>query len=399
LNFTKPKHVVGLDIGSHSVKAVRLSRSGQRMTVDEVGYGRIDRNLSNTDPVAAQAHAVMEALSSMSMNKTMVVGALPGQTVVIRYPRLRDVAKERLAQAVEREASQNIPYDLSEVLLDWTVLEEHGEDDQTKVLLVAAKHEVIESRVQIAHEADIEYSVLSVDSLALADAAVGCDYLRTGETTALINIGAQCVSIHFAKDGISNFIRDVSWGAKELVQAISKSRRCDYEQAEALLYSAEFEGEEHEAPAAPVTDDAPPPLPGAESNPLDPLDEELGAPVDNLGELDESPAATRNETPVSEIIKAPIGRLVSEIRRSFDYYEHQLYERPVDRVILSGGVAHMPTIHSALHDDLGLEDVTVANFESGPIRVSKHCNSPEFEEHPAQFLVAVGLAARGAAEL
>lgn len=397
MNFTKPKHVVGLDIGSHSVKAVKLSRSGQRMTVDEVGYGRIDRNLSNTDPVAAQADAVMEALRTIAMTKSMVVGALPGQTVVIRYPRLRGVTPDRLAQAVEREASQNIPYDLSEVLLDWTVLEEHGEDDQTKILLVAAKHEVIEGRVQIAQEADVQYNCLSVDSLALADAAIGCDYLRTGETTALINIGAQAVSIHFTKDGISNFIRDISWGAKELVQAISKARRCDYEQAETLLYNSEFEGEGNDTPTAPVTDAAPPPLPGESGggNPLDPLEDELGAP----SALDESPAAMRHETPVSEIVQGPIGRLVSEIRRSFDYYEHQLYERPVDRIILSGGIAHMPAINAALRDDLGIEDISVANFESGPIRISKHCNLPEFNEHPAQFLVAVGLAARGAAEL
>jgi type IV pilus assembly protein PilM len=397
LRFTKPKHVVGLDIGSHSVKAVKVSRNGRGLIVDEVGYGRIDRNQANTDPVAAQADAVMEALRAIQVHNSMVVGALPGQTVVIRYPRLRDVPPERLAQVVEREASQNIPYDLSEVLLDWTVLEENAEDHQTKVLLVAAKHEVIEGRVQIAREADVEYSALSVDSLALADAATGCDYLRTGETTALINIGAQSVSIHFTKDGISNFIRDISWGAKEMIQAISKARRCDYEQAENLLCSANQDAESHEAPAAPVAAATPPPLAGG--NPLDPLDDELGLAGNDLGGLDESPTALQHETPLSEILQAPIGRLVSEIRRSFDYYEHQLYERPVDRVILSGGVAHMKAIHSALHDDLGIEDITVAGFDTGPIRVSKSCDNPEFHAHPAQFLVAVGLAARGAADL
>ena len=59
-------------------------------------------------------------------------------------------------------------------------------------------------------------------SLALADAAEGCDFLRIGETVAMVNIGLSSASIHFIKDGVSNFIRDVSWGSRELIQAIAK---------------------------------------------------------------------------------------------------------------------------------------------------------------------------------
>lgn len=73
---------------------------------------------------------------------------------------------------------------------------------------------MIESRVQIASEAEINYAVLGVDSLALADAAEGCDFLRVGESVALINLGASNTSIHFIKDGKSNFIRDVNWARK-----------------------------------------------------------------------------------------------------------------------------------------------------------------------------------------
>ena len=165
----------------------------------------------------------------------MFVGALPGQSVVIRYPRLRDVPINELDEAVEQEASQSIPYDLSEVFLDWSLLSEEPEGDtqQQKILLVAAKHDVIDKRIQYADVAEIEYSILSVDSLALADAAEECKFFNQNESVALINLGASSVSIHFTKDGESNFIRDISWGAKELIQAIGKAKRLDYEDAEA----------------------------------------------------------------------------------------------------------------------------------------------------------------------
>ena len=249
MRFTKPKKVVGLDIGTHSVKAVQMAKSGDELRIEEVGYSIIDRNLLNTDPVAAHAIAMRDALSNIACNQSLVVGALPGQTVVIRYPRLRNVAEENIEQAIEKEASHNIPYDLSEVLLDWSILdrESDGENEQLKVLLVAAKHEIIESRIQQADEAEIQFSVLGVDSLALADAAMGCQLFNEDETVALLNIGASSVSIHFTRDGVSNFIRDISWGSKELIQAISKGRQVDFETAEQILYSAADGAEESDS--------------------------------------------------------------------------------------------------------------------------------------------------------
>lgn len=419
MRFTKPTKAVGLDIGSHSVKAIQMSKSGSKIKIEEVGYALVDRNQVNIDPVAAHADALREAIRSMQVSQSLVVGALPGQTVVIRYPRLRDVSSDGLDEAVESEASQNIPYDLSEVFLDWSLLEEEGDDEdrQLKVLLVAAKHEVIDSRVQIADAADVQYGILGVDSLALADAAEGCDFLRVGETVALINIGASSASIHFTRDGVSNFIRDVNWGAREMVQAISKAKRIEYDEAERILYdldeqlaqAEELEVGAEESPfpeeselsvaSEPVVDN---------SSLLDPLDDELGSlgtpeSVPDL-EADLSPDAgmgnveMEEEVNLREILVAPVARLVSEIRRSFDYYEHQLYERPIDRIILSGGVAHLSLIQHALREDLGVENVTLADPASGAIETSKKVRK-ELERHPSQFMVAVGLAARGMAEL
>jgi type IV pilus assembly protein PilM len=400
-----------------------MSRSGAGLQIDDVGYALVDRNQVNVDPVAAHSSALNEALRTMPVAQCLICGALPGQTVVIRYPRLRNMALNQIDEAIEAEAGQNIPYDLAEVFLDWSLLEEEGEDDdkQLKVLLVAAKHEVIDSRVQIADEAGIQYGVLSVDSLALADAAEGCDFLQVGETVALINIGASSVSIHFTRDGISNFIRDVSWGARELIQAIAKSRRCDYDEAERMLYNAEEELAKAPAEPEPVAPEPAAPDPFADSGGgsdelgslLDPLDGELDAlggdalggdpepaePASNeFGMGDISMNVGGAEASMAEILAMPITRLVSEVRRSFDYYEHQLYERPVDRIILSGGVAHLPVLRDAFMDDLGVENVEVANPTSGSLGVSGNV-AVEFEQHPAQFMVAVGLAARGAADL
>ena len=129
MRFTKPTKIIGLDIGSHSVKAVQMSRSGVGLQIDDVGYALVDRNQVNVDPVAAHSSALNEALQTMPVAQCLICGALPGQTVVIRYPRLRNMALNQIDEAIEAEAGQNIPYDLAEVFLDWSLLEEEGEDD------------------------------------------------------------------------------------------------------------------------------------------------------------------------------------------------------------------------------------------------------------------------------
>lgn len=407
--FTKPTKAVGVDIGTHSVKTVQLSKAHGGYRVENAGYAVIDRTQFNTDPIIAQASALREAMRSMPTAQCLVVGALPGQTVVIRYPRLPDMPDNKMTDAIEKEAGQNIPYERSEVFLDWTPLEGVSEagKNMMKVLLVAARYEVIESRVQIASEAEISYGVLGVDSLALADAAEGCDFLRVGESVALINLGASNTSIHFIKDGKSNFIRDVNWGAKELIQAIAKARRVELPEAERMMLDYARE----RAAAAAEPPPLPPDLPGAptqtassaaSSNLLDPLDDELGA-LDSLGPVDPAPKpaaqpGAHSEKSMEEVLAPPLVRLVSEIRRSFDYYEQQLYEHPVERLIVSGGVAHLGLLRDTLTEELGVA-VELADPTHSALALGPDHAVGRMLEHPAQFMVAVGLAARGMADL
>jgi len=390
---------MGVDIGTHSVKTVQMSRSGGHLRVDGAGYALVDRNQLNLDPVASQANAVREAVRSLAGAQSLIVGALPGHTVVIRYPRIAEThSQDALEAAVEREAGQHIPYELSEVFMDSALLETvtEGDDRLHKVLLVAAKHEVIDARVQIADAAELECSVLGVDSLALADAAEGCDFLRVGETVALVNIGLSSTSVHFVKDGVSNFIRDVSWGARELIQAIARGRRCDYEEAERLLCTAAT-ADQADAPAleaAPEAEQAP------DAGLLDPFEEELDAAASGGGgDAPGGAGAEPSEKGLNEILASPLSRLVNEVRRSFEYYEHELYESPVDRLILSGGVAHLPILSSTLSGELELRSVEVANpLESALFWGDDDAVAP-LAERPGQFMVAVGLAARGMAEI
>ncbi len=439
--FSKATRAVGIDVGSHSVKVVALSKAGGRYRIEHAGLCPIDPAQLAEDPVEAQGAALREALRTVPLSRTIKVGALPGQTVVIRYPRLPDQADAELAQAMDREASRNLPFELSEVYVDWTVLDRTTEADErvVKTVLVAAKHELIDTRVQIADAAGIQFNMLSVDSLALADAAEGCDFLRVGETVALIDLGVTSTIIHFVRDGISSFYRDVNWGARELTQALMKTYRCDAAAAEQRLRDSVHATETAPAPDsgptgqparatmdafdeigalddldsldAPSSPSSAPDAPGAldaldasddsGGSLLDPLEEEVGPGLARPLAPSRRPAPVQqNQGPSQdETLHAPLSRLVTEVRRSFDYYEQQLYERPVDRVVLSGGVAHLPFVAEVLREELGFEQIEVADPSQSALLLGSDRNIAPLLAQPAQFMVAVGLAARGAAEL
>jgi Tfp pilus assembly PilM family ATPase len=110
-------------------------------------------------------------------------------------------------------------------------------------------------------------------------------------------------------------------------------------------------------------------------------------------------SAAPQEITLADNLSAPIARLVTEVRRSFDYYEHQLYEHPVERIILSGGISHIPMIREALYEELGVDQILIADPSAGGISISGKVNMNRGDVHPAQYMVAVGLAARGLSEL
>ncbi len=420
MGFTRPKKAIGLDIGTHSAKAVLMSRYGGRLRVESALHVHLDRSLVNNDPVGAQALATREAVRTMPAGQCLVVAALAGQSVVVRYPRLTNVPKDQLENAVSREAAHNIPYDLNDVFLDWSLLDEvKGEatTQQLKVLLVAAKHEVIDSRMQVLSAAEVQCGVLGVDSLALADAAEACDFLRVGETVAIVNIGLSAACVHFIKDGVSNFIREVNWGAREMVQAIAKDRRCSYEDAVRML-----EEYQYTAPPLPVAvdaDDIPmaqeipaaePVRPASASSLLDPLDDEAfemtrGAstgrrPSERPAGADPFAAqATIQQRELADVLAPSLTRMATEFRRSFDFYEHQLYEQPVTRIILSGGVATMGLVREALQYELGVDDIESARPDESALLFGDDESVRDLLEQPAQFMVAIGLAARGMADI
>ena len=124
-----------------------------------------------------------------------------------------------------------------------------------------------------------------------------------------------------------------------------------------------------------------------------------GPPDFNLAGDQPDEVAAPSEDQLLEAVRSPLSRLVGEIRRSFDYYEQQLFERPVAKVMLSGGGAEFPPLRKVLEEELGVDSFEVVNPFGERVRIAREDLAKDMLDHPAQFIVALGLAGRGTALL
>jgi type IV pilus assembly protein PilM len=324
------------------------------------------------------------------MKKAILVTALPGEDTFIRYLRFPKMPPEELKSSIELEADQNLPYDLTELSMDSVVLEEITERNETimKVLLVAAKNEVIEQTHDLFRSVGLAPHILGVTTLAISDAFEANGGFRPNETVALVNVGASSTNIHFCRGGISNFTRDISRAGRDLTVAIQKLLKVDNLEAERMKIAY---GQSQVGKSVARLD--------LEAMAEEPQDisaqdvEEMGAEEDAVTEPVGQPQ-TDEESRIVNATRPALSRLIGEIRRSIDYYEKQLYEKNVDRLILSGGTAVFPGLDQALADAAGVP-VEIANPIQALIVNEQSPDVKDLVQNKAQFNVAIGLAARG----
>ena len=395
--LAKPKTSIGIDLGTHSIKAVQLSRFGNGSKVDSAVLVGINSDDSDEKRTEAIIRGLRSIASTFNVKKAVIATALPGPDTFIRYLRFPKMPPEELRNSIELEADQNLPYDLDEVSVDSVVLEEITERDETimKILLVAAKNELITQTLDLFRSVGLSPGIIGVTTLAIADALEINSGFKPDESVALINIGAFSTNIHFCRNGISNFTRDISRGGKDLTMAIQKLLKVDFAEAERMKVSY-GQGNLAETP----------------ENMLETLDvgpaggdieDVIGPDADGNDGTDEptepvAQAATDDISRIGNATRPALNRLIGEIRRSIDYYEKQLYEKSVTRLVLSGGTAMFPGLDQSLADATGVP-VEIVNPLQSLIIEEGSAEVQDLIANRAQFNVAIGLAARGIEEL
>ncbi len=338
--------LVGLDIGSSSVKAVQLKQSGGRyelvnLAVDQLSQDSIvDGAIMDTLSVSSAIERVFDQNKIATPN---VATSVSGHSVIVKRITVKATTEEELERAVQQEALQHIRFDLSEVNLSYHVLGPAANGDELDVFLLAVKNEKIQSHTDVLAQANKTPLVMDIDAFAMQNAFENSYEPPADQIIALLNIGASIMNINITRAGMPMFTRDVSVGGNQYTDILQKELDLSFEDAEKLKMGHTLPG---------VAPDAA--LPYLRS--------------------------------VSEL-------LLLEIQKTFDFFRHTTSTDPINAIYLAGGTARVQGLTDLLKAEFNVPVEILNPFRK--MHFSPEKFDPEFvAEHAPRMTVAVGLALR-----
>lgn len=224
---SKPKRLVGVDIGTASIKVAELGYEQGRARLTNYGvlenYGALSPSLLDQEVAEMLAAILAEA----KMTTTQVVMAIPVFSSFLTVMELPSIPEKEIREAVPFEAKQYIPVPVSEVVLDWSVLPSPASSmasanvavaEKIHVLLVAIPKEVIHKYQQIARFAKLKLSVLEVETFGLVRALVGND----PSTLLLLDIGARSSTLSIVSGGVIHLSRSLETAGADFTKTVSQ---------------------------------------------------------------------------------------------------------------------------------------------------------------------------------
>jgi type IV pilus assembly protein PilM len=336
---------LGLDIGSHSIKAVQLSGSLENPVF--VAAGQIETpkkasdqvSLADSDEsVAAVANAIKTLHKEAHFSTSKVVTALSESHIFTRVVELPALKQSEIKEAITWEAEQYVPVPINEVKLDWQVLGNVSRTGKVEVLLVAAPISLVDRTMKIIRAANLNPISLETETTAVVRSLV--QRIEGAPTTLVLSIGASTTDLSIVSTGRISFTRSIATGGQALARGVAQELGFELDQATEYM----------------------------KTYGLDP---------------------TSLEGKVMQAIKPIFDVIVNEIRRVLAYYANKHPELPVKRVVVTGGAAKLPGLVIYLAEALGLE-VQVGNPWEGislPGQVAK-----KLADDATSYAVSVGLA-------
>jgi len=341
--MARNKTVIGLDIGSASVKLVQLKEKRGGYTLQAFGSAPlppeaiVDGALMNS---AAIVQAIQELLAEHKVKAKEVAIGVRGHSVIIKKISLPRMTQEELDESIQWEAEQYIPFDVKDVNIDTQILTPEGDAaGQMDVLLVAAKKDMINDYTSVCAEAGLTATVVDVDAFAVQNAYEANYEVDPSQTVVLINVGAAVSNINIIARGVTTFTRDITMGGNAFTEEIQKQLNISYDEAEAL----------------------------------------------KVGGQGESDAVVPQE--VERVIQGVADQMGGEIQRSLDFYSSTAADARIARVYLSGGTARIPALFKVIEARAGVPVEILNPFKNVEI------DNKRFD--PAAILAAAPSAAVG----
>ncbi len=242
--FPRSRATVGLDIGSGYIKAVTINHGSGQPVLERVAIAKVADDAivegEVMDPTVV-ADAVRSLLGKANPKSRDVVVAVGGRDVIIKKIQMDRMKEAEARDVIRWEADQHVPFDPENVELDFQILDADGDGMQMQVLLVAAKRELVESKLALLAEIGVDASIIDVEAFALHN-AFELNYPEAMRgVVALANVGHETTTVNLLEEGVPVLTRDLPIGVRRLREDLQRERGMAAEAADRVVRGADLD--------------------------------------------------------------------------------------------------------------------------------------------------------------
>ena len=358
-NLFGEKGKLGIDIGTAAIKIVELEKSGGRFVLKNYGLFELKgTDIQSSGPGVGQSilklpdQEIVWGLKGLikkgNIKATDAIAAIPSFSTFSTIIEMPYLSEKELAKALPFEARKYIPIPLSEVVLDWSIIDITNSAGSgatpgsvsgpaiVQVFLAAVPKDETEKYKRIMKSVGLNLKALELENTALIRALLGNDL----SPTAIVNIGGRSTSIIIVNKGYERVSHNYEIGGFEITKSIARSLNISIEKAEELK-------------------------------------RKMG-----MNKIDENI--------VNEAMVSLIDMMVFETKKTISSYEG-LKNQKISRILLVGGLTNMPGFVGYFKQKLNL-DVYGANAFARIMYPESL--KPVIQELANTFSIATGLAMR-----
>jgi type IV pilus assembly protein PilM len=315
--WNKKKNLIGLDIGSSSIKLVELSEGKN-------GFKLQNLAISPLPPEAIVDGALMDSVTLIDTIRDLIatsktktkdtVISVSGHSVIVKKITLPFMTEAELEESIQWEAERYIPFDINDVNIDFQTFGSGPENpDVMDVVLVAAKKDIINDYVSVIMESGLNPVIIDIDSFALENMLAINYEIEKEEIVAMANVGASITNINILKNNISGFTRDIFKGGNQITEEIQRQLHIDYDEAEKM---------------------------------------KVGSKVD-----------VNSQMIIQNLLKTASESLAIEIGNSLDFFQSTTTYEKINKLYLSGGGAKVKDFDIILQQHIGIPVEIVNPFK------------------------------------
>lgn len=342
------KSLVGLDIGSSSIKAIELRGKPGNLQLINLGYEKlgpdcvVDGQIIELNSVS---HAIAKIFKEHQIKTERVAAGVSGHSVIVKNIEVPLMSDEELEESIDWHAEEHIPFDIADVSLDYQIV--GSGPNALFVLMAACKRDRVGNVKQVIQLAGKDPAVIDVDAFALQNCFEINYAVDPRQRLAILNIGASTMNINILQGTKSVFTRDMTIGGNQFTGMLQKELGVTFDQAEGIKRGT----------ATPENADP----------------EEIDALL-----------ASASET------------LALEVRKTLDFYRTTTPEdaAQIEKILITGGGSKLRDLEAYLSERLELPVERFDPFRQ--IKVDNRRFDPDYmREVMPEMAVAVGLALRG----